>query len=223
MSETLPILYSFRRCPYAIRARFSLYYAGIKCELREVDLKNKPAEMLKISSKGTVPVLQLPEGQVLEQSLEIMYWAISQNDPQNWHLNKASLPETIDKFIKINDTNFKDALDKYKYTTRYPGEDRAINQEKCLEFLHILQYRLEEHAYLFANKISIADIAVFPFIRQCRLTDEKWFDAQPLPAVHHWLANFLTSRTFTNIMAKYEPWSPDDEPIIFGADKEKAA
>lgn len=208
--ETDPILYSFRRCPYAIRARMALYKAGQSVELREVNLKDKPECMLKASPKGTVPVLVLPSGKVLEESLDIMRWALNRNDPDLW---LSADPETTEFLIARNDSDFKAALDRYKYPDRFPDEDTSGARDICLEIFQDLDGRLDEQRYLLGEKITLADIALFPFIRQCAFTDRPWFDAQDISRLQQWLAEMLESRVFTGVMGNFSPWKKDDTPV----------
>lgn len=210
MTNTDPVLYSFRRCPYAIRARMALYKSGQSVELREVDLKDKPGEMLEASPKGTVPVLVLPGGKVLEESLDIMRWALNQNDPDLW---LTADPETTDFLITRNDTDFKAALDRYKYPDRFPDEDTSGARDTCLEIMQDLDGRLAEQRYFMGMKLSLADIAIFPFIRQCAFTDRPWFDAQDLSRLQQWCAELLESRVFKGVMGKFAPWRPGDTPV----------
>ena len=208
--DNLPILYSFRRCPYAMRARLALYASGIKTELREIILRDKPDHMLEISPKGTVPVLQLQDGEIIDESLDIMIWALGQNDPDNW------LDGDYETLITRNDTEFKYALDRYKYPTRYPDEDCTNMFERGAEILKDLNERIEQNGALIADHNTLADYAIFPFIRQFRNTDTGRFESLKLDPLSTWLDTHLESTLFQNIMKKYEPWKPDDEAIIFG-------
>jgi glutathione S-transferase len=169
----LPILYSFRRCPYAIRARMAIVYASINLELREVSLANKPAEMLSISPKGTVPVLQLEE-RVIDESIEVMDWAIAQSDPDNWLA--LDLQQQQQSLIEENDNQFKLWLDKYKYWDRHPEQSQQVYRSQAEKFISKLEKNLTQHSYLLGNKICMADIAIFPFIRQFAFVDKDWFD-----------------------------------------------
>lgn len=205
----LPVLYSFRRCPYAMRARLALYYAGIKLELREVILRDKPAHMIEISPKATVPVLQLPDGTVIDESLDIMHYALTQNDPEDW------LKEKSQNLIQNNDRDFKNALDRYKYPNRYPDEDCSDARDKCEAFFIELNDRLSFHKYLCADKVTLPDMAIFPFIRQCANVDRNWFDALPYAYLQRWLQDRLESDIFTAIMTKYEPWKEGDTPLVW--------
>ncbi len=202
----LPILYSFRRCPYAIRARLALAYAEIDYELREISLKNKPQAMLDISPKGTTPVLQLghsePNLQVLEESLDIMYWALEQNDPAGWlELSKDDLA-IAQQLIAINDDQFKKALDRYKYANRFPERSQTDYRQEAESFLQILEHRLAETNFLFGDRPTIADMAIFPFIRQFAYVDFDWFQSSSYVHLQKWLAWHEASRLFAVVMVK---------------------
>ncbi|GLS89858.1 glutathione S-transferase [Psychromonas marina] len=198
------LLYSFRRCPYAIRARLAIVYSQQTVQLREVVLKNKPQEMLQLSSKGTVPILQINDTEVLDESLDIMVWAISQNDPDNW------LTQDIHPMLALvdkNDFEFKGWLDKYKYADRFPEYSEHYYREQCEEFLVELEQRLQINAYLFSANLSLADIAIVPFIRQFALVNEQWFKNSPYPHLQKWLYTLINSPLFDSVMLKYSPWS----------------
>lgn len=205
------VLYSFRRCPYAMRARMGLYKAGMPVELREVDLKDKPETLLDLSPKGTVPVLLVPEGTVIDESLDIILWALRQNDPDGWLDTDMNEAATL---IDRNDHKFKKALDRYKYPNRYPGEDCAWAQQACEETLKDLNRRLENHAQLLGDKVTIADIALFPFIRQCAFVNRAWFESLPYAGLQQWLDNHLNSPLFKNIMLKLDIWKQGDAPVM---------
>ena len=210
----LPVLYSFRRCPYAMRARMALLYSSINLELREVLLKDKPSSMLAISAKGTVPVLLLPDSQVLDQSRDIMHWALAIDDPQQW-LNEELL-DSINRLIDYNDNQFKTHLDQYKYWERYPAESQEFYRAQGEVFLALLEEHLDRQSYLLADRISMADIALFPFIRQFAFVDKNWFDQAPYPKLQIWLQGFLESPLFLATMKKLPPWQEGDSPIAFG-------
>ena len=197
---TLPILYSYRRCPYAMRARMALWAAQIQVEVREISLREKPAHLLQISPKGTVPVLQLPDGTVLEQSLDIMQWALMQNDPQGW-LNADR--DAVQRLIVINDGDFKKALDRYKYPERYPEHSPAFYREQGEQFLQVLETALQQHRFLLSDTASMADVAIFPFIRQFAAVDAEWFAASAYPGLRIWLESWLGSPLFAEIMQKF--------------------
>lgn len=212
MTSIPPVLYSFRRCPYAMRARMGILSSQIQVELREVVLKNKPAEMLEASPKATVPVLIISDGRVVDESLDVMYWALQQSDPENW-LKQEAVP-----LIAHNDGPFKAALDRYKYPNRYEGEnlDRAQQRAICAATFADYEKRLAVSNYLLGDKPTIADNAIFPFVRQCANVDRAWFDAQPWPHLHGWLNGYLTSPRFERAMTKFTPWQAGDETLLFG-------
>lgn len=206
-----PILYSFRRCPYAIRARLALAYAGISVELREILLRNKPPSMLAISPKGTVPVLSLTTGNVLDESLEIMLWALKYNDPLNWRLHTRQGQGF--QLIQQNDDDFKFFLDRYKYADRYPEFPAIHYRHKAENFIAILEKRLETTRFLCADHYSLADAAIFPFIRQFSKVDENWFADSPYPALREWLDRQIQSALFLAVMEKYKPWA-EENPVL---------
>ena len=205
----LPVLYSFRRCPYAMRARLALLASGTVCELREIKLAAKPEAMLAASPKGTVPVLVQPNGTVIDESLDIMRWSLSCNDPEGWlERDDASL-------IAVNDGPFKHHLDRYKYPDRH-GSDANDHRATGLVILRDLNERLERSSNLNGDQRGLADMAIMPFVRQFAETDREWFDAQPLPGLQAWLQSHLTSSLFAAIMPRPKPWQPDDMPLLFG-------
>lgn len=191
-------LYSFRRCPYAMRARMALRYSGVPVEIVEVSLKAKPAQMLAISPKGTVPVLDAG-GQVIDESLEIMRWALAQNDPDNWLLDGDS---RIAELIEANDQVFKVHLNRYKYAERYPEQPMEVYRAEGALFLQRLDELLEGRDYLLAGHPSLADIALLPFVRQFAHVDRDWFAQTPYVRLQAWLQRFLESELFTGIMKK---------------------
>lgn len=194
-----PVLYSFRRCPYAMRARMALYQAGVQCEIVEVELKVKPAAMLALSPKGSVPVLQLLSGEVIDESLDIMRWALGQNDPAPWLPTSWAISQLL---IDENDGAFKSNLDRYKYPQRFPAGNSIEARDKGLMFLRRLNTQLNGNAYLLGSQVSFVDIAIFPFVRQFANTDAGWFADQALPAVQLWLQTLLDSNLFKTIMEK---------------------
>ncbi|MED5437092.1 MAG: glutathione S-transferase [Pseudomonadota bacterium] len=211
--NNLPILYSFRRCPYAMRARMAIYTSQQKCEIREVLLKDKPPSMLGYSSKGTVPVLVLQSGNVIDESLDVIDWALDINDPYNWKRSKDS--KKTKELIEINDGDFKFHLDRYKYSKRYENEDPNFHREKCLTFIKMINKELENSKYIYDNEISYIDISLLPFIRQFRIADNVWFDELPYENVKSWLSKFLDSFLLNSIMEKYDLWKEGDEVTIF--------
>ncbi len=207
---TDPILYSFRRCPYAMRARMALYTSGQCVEVREVVLRDKPTQMVALSPKATVPVLQLPDSQVLDESLDIMHWALAQNDPQGWLATKS---DETDDLIAYNDQVFKDHLDGYKYAARYENVDPLEQREKGEIFLKRLNACLSAHTYLCADRPTLADYAIFPFIRQFAFVDMNWFQQTPYPVLINWLMTLLESDVFRSVMIKYAQWQEGDRPV----------
>ena len=204
-----PILYSFRRCPYAIRARMVLSYMEVSVELREVLLNERPQSLYKISSKGTVPVLLLKDGKVIDESLDIMRWAIKQGEQK---LYEDKLNEQ-NQLIKYNDTKFKYWLDKYKYHVRYLEHSRDYYQRKCSKTLAEYDMMLRGNAYLMGDRIRLADIAIFPFIRQCANVDQNWFNNK-YPNLNQWLEIWKQSRLFKSVMMKYNQWRLGDKLLI---------
>lgn len=207
-----PVLYSFRRCPYAMRARLALVASGTVCELREVVLVHKPTALLLASSKGTVPVLVLPDGAVLEQSLDIMLWALHRNDPQQWLPATAQGLETALQLIAQCDGDFKAQLDRYKYPNRYALPDGLVQRAQGALFLHDLNARLGKHRHLLGAAFGLADAAVAPFVRQFAHTDPAWFADQPWPALQQWLAAFEASGDYARVMAKFAAWT-EGQPV----------
>ncbi len=191
-----PILYSYRRCPYAMRARMALKLAGIDVEIREISLRDKPAHMLQVSPKATVPVLVLQDGTVIEQSLDIMHWALQQ------HALCANASASADTLILENDTAFKKALDAYKYPERYPSKTQIQHRADGEVFLQKLENLLLENVYLFSTTPSLADIAIFPFVRQFAAVDSAWFEAASYPKLQLWLSRLIESELFISVMEK---------------------
>jgi len=204
MIADLPVLYSFRRCPYAMRARLALRVSGIAVEHREVLLRDKPDAMLEVSPKGTVPVLVPASGGVVEESLDIMLWALRQNDPENW------LEHEFDALalVKTCDTQFKPHLDRYKYANRYDGAVPHEHRAAASDFIMELDTRLQSEPQLMGPRAGLADFAIFPFVRQFANTDIDWFNAQAWSAVSVWLEYHVTSELFAQVMEKRPPWHP---------------
>ncbi len=202
------ILYSYRRCPYAMRARCALIYANIDFEIREIELRAKPLSMLKLSPKATVPVLLTNQQQVIDQSLDIMNWALAQHDPDQWLSEKGTANQEItQKWIGINDGPFKQLLDQYKYPNRYPEQSQEQVLELALNiYLLPLNDRMKHHKFLLGNQMSMLDIAIFPFVRQFMGVDSKKFQQLPLKELSEWLNFFILSDLFNKVMAKYPIW-----------------
>ncbi len=208
---TLPILYSFRRCPYAIRARLALACAGVNVELREVLLRDKPQAMLDASPKGTVPVLVLPDDTVIDESVDIMHWALAQADPEHW-LAPPYVGELTD-WLARNDGPFKAALDKYKYADRHPEHSAEWYRDQALEYLAQLDSALSAQPWLHGDKPGFADAALFPFIRQFAMVDADWFTHCPYAAVRRWLNAWLEHPLFLSVMRKFTRWEPGQAPV----------
>ena len=211
-----PILYSFRRCPYAMRARMALFISNITCELREVKLSNKPSEMLSLSSKGTVPVLLLEDGSVIDESLDIMFWALEKNDTNSLFRDYMINEAENKKFLNMIDIDFKYALDRYKYPNRYDNIDPIMYREICHHILIGINDKINENNYIYGKYLSFIDIATLPFIRQFRIADPSWFDNEmPQTKIKNWLTNFLNLPIFRQIMTKYPEWVNEKEQFFF--------
>ena len=216
MPGVLPVLYSFRRCPYAMRARMAISYSGIAVELREVILRDMPASLLDCSPKGTVPVLVLPDEKVLEESRDIIDWALAVNDPDRWQPDAGdAICLEIDRLVGENDVFFKQSLDCYKYAERYPEHPADYYRAQGELFLRKLEQQLEQHAWLCGERIGVADISIFPFVRQFAHVDKAWFDGARYPRLQAWLHYFLQSTLFSGVMAKYPQWREGDEVTLF--------
>ena len=243
-AQARPILYSFRRCPYAMRARLALAASGQQCELREVVLRNKPQALYQASPKATVPVLVLGDGQVLEQSLDIMLWALGRNDPQDWLAPDRQGPDAMLALVAECDGAFKHHLDRYKYPQRYAGEPgaggradaatsanagiaassdmdgspvqaAAAHRAEAACWLMKLERMLEQDAFLFGHHAALADMAIAPFVRQFAHVDAGWFQAQPWPRLSAWLAAWMDSGLFGRVMKKYAPWTEGGDGVVF--------
>ena len=208
-----PILWSFRRCPYAIRARLAIQSAGVKVELREILLRDKPQRFLETSPSATVPALQ-DGARVLDESLDIMVWALEQNDPEQL----LSMPAEGWGLIERNDGPFKSALDRTKYAVRFPDLDPEEERAKAAGFLAILEPNLSQTGWLYGDRPTLADYALLPFVRQFANTDRAWFDEQPWPSLRAWLDRFLNSQQFQAVMQKYDPWNEGQADVFFGSD-----
>ncbi|REJ61305.1 MAG: glutathione S-transferase [Proteobacteria bacterium] len=212
MTKT-PILYSFRRCPYAMRARMAIAYAGINVGLREVVLKDKPPAMLEVSPKGTVPVVIDVDGRIIEESRDVMRWALDQNDPDAW-LAGLGLDDPL---ISACDDDFKHWLDRYKYAVRFPEQDEIWYRGQAEAFLATLELKLGDARFLNGSTLGVTDVAVFPFIRQFANVDMKWWESKPYPNVARWLAGLIASELFVAVMKKYPQWRDGDPEIPFPA------
>ncbi|WOT04124.1 glutathione S-transferase [Shewanella youngdeokensis] len=215
----LPILYSLRNCPYAIRARLAIYASGQQVQLRDIVLSNKPADMLRASPKGTVPVLLTTDDVVIDQSLAIMRWAFCQSDP-NDYLNKAQ-PMAVDKMlavIALFDNEFKGYLEKYRSSKRYHEPSLVDDRRQCERYLTDLEQRLSLHRYLMSDKPSLVDLALMPYIRQFARVERQWYLQSPYPRLRQWLDGYLQSRMFSKVMAQHPLWQDNAKVVIFGSD-----
>ena len=209
-----PILYSFIRCPYAMRARMALKLTSIKCEIREVRLNNKPQQMIDISPKGTVPVLDL-EKEVIDESNDIIEWALSSNNIFDGNIDHDQVNLT-NNLIELFDSKFKYNLDRYKYATRYENIDKDKHKNECLDILINLENLISNEGWILGSKINKLDISILPFIRQFRIADIEWFDKQnKIKGIQKILFNFLDSNLFKEVMYKYDVWEENAEPQFF--------
>lgn len=210
----LPILYSFRRCPYAMRARLAIKVSGTPVELREVVLRHKPAALIAASAKATVPVLVLQSGTVIKESLDVMHWALAQHDPQGWLRPEEA--DAVQPLIEANDGPFKQLLDRYKYAPRHPERSADDYRNEAFErFLAPLNARLQSHRFLLRDTPSLADMALLPFVRQFAQVDAAWFDTAPCEPLRAWLAAFTGSPLFDAVMPKFAAWQPGDAATVF--------
>lgn len=209
------ILYSFRRCPYAMRARLAIASAGISVELREVLLRDKAPQFLDTSPSATVPCLKTSDGNnggcIVDESYDIMLWALRQNDPENL----LDMPPQGLDLIAATDGPFKTALDRYKYHTRHEAHVRVAERTKASTHLNILNAQLENQEWLFGHAPKLADLSILPFVRQFAFADKTWFDTQDWPHLQRWLEHFIASPRFISIMTKYPTWQPDNPPTSF--------
>jgi glutathione S-transferase len=210
-NDARPVLYSFRRCPYAMRARMAIILASVECELREVLLKNKPEEMLRISPKGTVPVLTF-NNQVIDESMDIINWVL-QKDSSKFFSYSITESEFSNYFIELFDKKFKYHLDRYKYASRYE-KTNDDHQIECLKILLELDQYINSKPWIFGTIISLLDISILPFIRQCKIANPDWFQAQDFKKVINLLDYFESSNLFHIAMEKFDEWSPEDPKIV---------
>ena len=217
MLSKAPILWSFRRCPFAMRARLAIAVSGQIVQLREILLRDKPAAFLATSAKGTVPVLDLLDGTVIDESLDIMMWALGANDPDGWLDIWRKQPEEAERFLDNVDGPFKHDLDRYKYASRYEVSAARQHRENGAQFLIELDQSLGATGALSGDGLGFLDFAILPFIRQFRIADPEWFDVQPWPYLHRWLQEFLGSAAFLRVMQKYPPWQEGTKAIRFPA------
>ena len=208
-----PILYSFRRCPYCMRAHMALKYAGPEIILREVELSNLPPEALAVSPHATVPSLVIRDDEFMDESWDIVKWAVRQNDPDNWLGENNEYLQESEMLVETNDYSFKEDLDHYKYADRHPDHPMEYYRARCEEFLEELEEMFDENAFLLTDRITIADIAVFPFVRQFAKVDIDWFERAPYPKLQHWLSNMLDTEWFKEAFKKHEIWNSGSEDV----------
>lgn len=225
MKKPLPVLYSLRNCPYAMRARLAIFTSEQTVCLREVLLSQKPAQMLTASPKGTVPVLVLPSGEVLEQSRDIMLWAFAQSDPNNYQLHqplangKHSEAATVQQLMTQFDSEFIPRLEHYRSAKRYRDPKLLQYRTECEIYLQQLESRLAQHDFLFGGKACLVDLAIMPFIRQFARVERQWYLQSPYPEVRRWLDGYLQSAMFSKVMAQYPVWKEGANETLFGGDK----
>ena len=200
----------------------AISYSGLTVALREVVLRQVPTDLLACSPKGTVPVLVLPDGRVLEESRDIIDRALADNDPEQWQPGPDDgLSAEINSLVDRNDTSFKEALDHYKYAERYPQHPAAYYRSQGEVYLQQLEQRLEQHAWLCGKRMNVADISIFPFVRQFAFVDKAWFDGAAYPQLQRWLNNFLQSDLFQGVMRKYPQWREGDALTLFPGERNK--
>lgn len=213
----LPILYSLRRCPYAMRGRMGIALSKQQVLLREIITKDKPSELLASSAKGTVPVLVLPDGQIIEQSLDVMNWALQQNDPQDLlRSSNSTLNQQVHQLIKVNDDEFIGHLEKYRASVRYRNIDKEQRRQDCEGFISKLEALLTDQAYFFGETPSLADFAVMPFVSQFVRVEKKWFVQSEYQNVGRWLRTHLDSKLYTQVMKQYPLWNETKQDCLFG-------
>ncbi|WP_194090942.1 glutathione S-transferase [Vibrio hibernica] len=211
----LPILYSLRNCPFAMRARMAIYQSQLPVLLRDIVLRDKPAEMLTISPKGTVPVLVTSNGKVIEESLEVMLWTLSESDPDDLLL--ASAPEMLINMLSLIhqfDSEFKPCLEAYRAAKRYHEPNLVECRQACEQYLSKLENRLTRHSYLMADQESLADLALLPFIRQFARVERQWYLQSPYPKLRQWLDRYLQCKMFSKIMTKHELWLVNRHEVL---------
>ena len=214
---TVPILYSLRQCPYAMRSRLGILHAHQTVVLRDIDMKNKPEEMLLISPKGTVPVLQLSDGNIIDESIDVMVWALTQSDPNNllYSHDKQKLPRMLE-LIHRSDHEFVHALQKYRAASRYHDSNEEECRDDCCEWLMEIERALTKHAYIMGETPSLVDYAILPFIRQFSRVDKKWYGQSPLPYLRSWLVNHYNDPTFSKAMFTHPKWKKGADDVMFG-------
>jgi glutathione S-transferase len=227
---SLPILYSLRHCPFAMRARLAIFKSQLPVELRDVVLTNKPQAMLEASAKGTVPILVVSPTQVIDESMDVMLWILGQSDPHNLLLNVAPL-RGIDKqedtsytsqlpdllsFVNLYDQEFKARIEDYKCAKRYHEDNLLECRQACEVYVQDLEQRLSQHEYVFCQQETLADLAILPFIRQFAKVERQWYVQSPYVNVKRWLNHYLQSAMFNKIMAPNPIWEEGSKGVVFG-------
>ncbi|MCJ8295770.1 MAG: glutathione S-transferase [Colwellia sp.] len=216
-TSTLPILYSLRNCPYAMRARLAIFKAKQTVLLRDLVLSDKPIEMMAASPKGTVPVVVLKNGTVIEESLAVMLWALRETDPADLlHGQQDHLLSAMLLLITEFDNDFKTCLEAYKCAKRYQEDNVSQCRAACELYIQKLERALTKHSFLMSDKESLADIALMPFIRQFARIERQWYLQSPYPKVRQWLNSYLQSPVFTKVMAKHPLWVDNQQDVLFG-------
>lgn len=211
-----PILYSLRQCPYCIRARIAMLLANQTVLIREIETKNKPEEMLAVSRKGTVPILNLPDGTIIDESIDIMIWALTQNDPNDLLLqNHKDALDDMTVLIDRTDTQFVNTLNAYKAASRYHDASETENRQQCEGFIGELEHRLAGQRYLMRNEPSLADYAILPFVRQFSRVDRKWYSNAPYPNLQRWLTEHYNNPLYAKTMTKYPKWLDSRKSMLF--------
>jgi glutathione S-transferase len=208
------ILYSFRRCPFAIRARLSIYFSNHRCQIREITLKNKPEEFLKISSDATVPVLLTEDGKIIEESLDIMKWYLLKNDPLD--IMRPYNDEAADELIDFFDNDFKFHLDRYKYSSRFDPQKKNEHRNAAVKILSKLENKMNDSAYIHRDKISIYELSILPFVRQFMLADINWYESEfDYKKIKLSLSRLIESSAFIVTMRKYNEWTFSREEVQY--------
>ena len=210
---SIPILYSFHQCPFCLRARVALKYASLKIILRDVELNNLPAEALAVSSHATVPSLVINDDEYLDESWDIVKWAVQQDDSDNWLGEDNAYLQDAEMLLEINDHSFKEDLKGYKDREHHPEQPMPYYRQRGEEFLEELNEMLVENNFLLAPHITIADIGVFPLVREFAMVDKVWFDKTPYPKLQAWLENIIDSEWFKAAMQENEIWQAGNDDI----------
>jgi len=213
----ISVLYSYLKCPFSLRSRMALSYAGIRCEIREVDLSNPPEEMTVISPNARVPLLILPDGNVIGESMKIMRWALSQNDPDKWWPDNTIRRQSIRNLLDTSNGSFSTALFYYAFHSNYPRRSKEEYRLEGEVFMVELEARLSVSAHLVGEALTLADVAIFPFIYNFARVDQQWFNSCPYPNLRNWVNDFMGSELFRQAMKKNPVWKPQSQPVFLQA------